>query len=103
MSVWRWRKVRRAVIDEKLRDQFELLGEDVLANGLAAGVHSQKSEPLDTLLKQNHQEIVLWLRERRDEEAKREDRLEAVECAILVFVVLGVAVEFANLVWLMAH
>jgi hypothetical protein len=95
MSMWRWRKVRRAAIDQKLRDQFELLGEDVLAHGLGAGVQSQKAEPLDTLLKQNHKEIVLWLQERRDIAERHADRLETVEWAILIAVIIGVIADLA--------
>jgi hypothetical protein len=41
---------------------------------------------------QKRQEIVEWLRERRDAAALHEDRVETVEWAILVFVVLGVVV-----------
>jgi hypothetical protein len=100
---WQWREVRRAAIDHKLREQFELFGEDVLAHGLAAGVLSQKSEPLDTLLKHNHREIVLWLQERRDIAERHENRIETVEKWILVFVAVGVVVESVNLFRSFAH
>jgi hypothetical protein len=46
---------------------------------------------------QKRDEIVQWLRERRDTAERREDRLETVEWAILIFVVMGVAADIAIL------
>src|SRR5260370_30434123 len=94
--MWWWRKVRLATIDTKLRDQFELFGEDVLAHALAIGAISTEQGPLVPLLKEHRSEMMAWLQERRDIAERHADRLETVEWAILIFVVLGVIVESAR-------
>jgi hypothetical protein len=93
--MWWWRKIRKANIPDELRDRFELFGQDVMAHAIGAGEHSSKGVELDGLLRQNRAEILEWLREKRDEAAQHADRLETVEWAILIFVVIGVAADLA--------
>lgn len=93
--MWRWRKVRDAKIPHELRDRFELFGEDVLAHAVGAGEHSSKGVELDGLLQQKRDEILRWLREKRDQAARHADRNEAVEVAILIAVVIGVLADLA--------
>jgi len=69
-----WKKVLRANISPELRAQFELFGEDVLANGVGAGGPSSTEGELDKLLRERRREIVEWLQERRDDRERR-DRL----------------------------
>ena len=69
--MWWWTKIRRAD-----RAMFEGYGETMIAM-----VHWR--------------EAVLWLRERQDIHARREDRLETVEWAILIFVIVGVVADLA--------
>jgi hypothetical protein len=95
---WQWRKVREAAIAPDLREKFELYGEDVLAHGIGAGAHSDKGPELNNLVGEKRQQVLEWLRERRDTAEQHENRLETVEKWILVFVFLGVVVEVVNLV-----
>jgi hypothetical protein len=95
MLMWWWRKVNRANIAAELRDRFELYGEVVLANAVGAGEHSSKGPELNALLKERQTEIVEWLREKRDEADRHADRLETVEWAILVAVIVGVVADLA--------
>jgi hypothetical protein len=97
---WWWRKVRRANLDPKLRDAFDALGIYAMTNSIAnnyppapgarhaAGLNDQqiKAAALD------------WIREHNDREERHEHRLETVEWAILIFVVLGVVLDVAQLV-----
>jgi hypothetical protein len=88
-----WRKVRKAVIPDELRDRFELCGPDVMAHAIGAGEHSSKGAELDGLLRQKRAEILEWLRQKRDEEARNSDRREAVEWALLLFAIISVVVN----------
>jgi hypothetical protein len=94
---WRWRKVRRADIPEELRDRFELYGEALMAEAIASGDANRIGAELAGYGQQKRDEIVQWLRERRDTAERREHRLETVEWAILIFVVMGVAADIAIL------
>src|SRR5262249_35607881 len=94
MRLWWWRKIRRADIPKASRDLFERFGEDVIAMTLASGftpaapdLHPVYSDP--SLIEQATQ----WLTERGDLRIRREQRLEAVEWAILLFAVMTVVVE----------
>jgi hypothetical protein len=90
--MWWWHKVRRANISQELRERFEFYGETVIAlvtEGAKVGGGSELMQ-----LSLNHgPEIAAWLKERRDLHARREDRLETVEWAILIFVVVGVVAD----------
>jgi hypothetical protein len=90
-----WRKVRRANIPDTLRDQLEQAGETVVAMMLASGITAQYSGPLVGVLQTQWEGALAWLTERRDIQERREDRLEMVEWAILIFVVVGVLADFA--------
>jgi hypothetical protein len=91
--MWWWRKVRTANITAELRDSFEECGEDVIALALANPDLISKGGYLPNLIRGNYGPALLWLKERRDFHARREDRLETLEIAILIFVVVGVIVE----------
>jgi hypothetical protein len=93
--MWRWRKVRRANIPEQLRTQFERYGEDVLAHALAVGAHHTQGPELLNIMSGDRSPIMAWLTERRDIHERREDRLETVEWAILIFVIVGVLADVA--------
>jgi hypothetical protein len=85
---WRWHKVRRADISNELREELERYGETLMALAIASGEQIGQElaigKQLAWLGQQNREQIVDWLRERRDVAARREDRLEAVEVAILM-------------------
>jgi hypothetical protein len=65
----------------------------VLAQALAAGELSSKGDELNKLLHDKRQEIMEWLQERCDITERHANRLETVEWAILIFVILGVVVD----------
>jgi len=89
-----WRKVRGANIPDDLRTTFERYGEDVLAHAVAIGAASAGQGPeLIELLQGKKREIFDWLTERRDIKERKEQRIETVEWAILVWVVLGVIAD----------
>ena len=95
--MWWWRKVRRANIPQELRDRFEEYGEHIMAMAISVSgkeLYSQGAE-ITGLVLQKRGEITSWLREKADTAARREDRLETAEWAILVFVVVGVAADVA--------
>lgn len=92
--MWRWRKIRRADISQELRDELEQFGETVIAGALVlspAGVTTQTS--LYSLVSHHRDDALRWLTEKRDVAERREQRLETVEIAVLIFVILGVIVD----------
>jgi len=92
-----WRKVRRANIPDELRAWFELFGEDVLAHALGAGAYSSKGAELERLLETSRSEMLAWLQERRDLAERHAQRMATVQAAILIFIFLGVVVDFVLL------
>ncbi len=90
--MWWWRRVRPANIPEDLRIILERYGEDALAHALAVGPRIESAE-LYTILNTQRAGVLAWLTERRDIAARREDRLETVEWAILIFVIIGVITD----------
>jgi hypothetical protein len=90
-----WRKVRRANIPKELRERFELFGETLVALAIESGDANRIGVELAALGQQKRQEIVEWLRERRDLAARREQRLETAEWAIVIFAIIGVAATAA--------
>lgn|SRR5487761_956342 len=86
--MWWWRKVRYAEIPEELRDRFELFGEDVLAQAVSSAQWNSIVQGVELigLIQQKRREIMAWLRERRDLAERREQRVETLEWAILIFV-----------------
>jgi hypothetical protein len=85
------RKVRKANITPELRTHFERYGENVLVQVLVNNPQTQDKELVGLLA--HRQEIMDWLTERRDIHERREQRLEAVEWAILIWVVIGVIAD----------
>jgi hypothetical protein len=69
-----------------------------MALAIESGDANRIGTELATLGQRNRDEIVRWLRERRDIAARHEDRLEAVEVAILVFVVIAVVLDIVRLI-----
>jgi hypothetical protein len=88
--MWWWTKVRKADIPDDVRAIFQGYGENIIATVLATRQHKDYGD-LNIYLA----EAILWLRERHDVHARREDRLETVEWAILIFVVVGVLADVA--------
>jgi hypothetical protein len=64
-----WTKVRRANIPEDKRAMVEDYGETIIAMVLATRKHEDYGD-----LSKYWREAVLWLRERQDIHARREDR-----------------------------
>jgi hypothetical protein len=94
--MWWWRKIRRATIPQEDRDLFESLGETVIALMLTSGYGPSLDELRSVYYnKETLAKAVPWLTERSDLRERREDRVETVEWAVLVFVVLGVVADFA--------
>lgn len=99
--MWWWRKVRRAGIPRDMRDQFEQWGVEVLSQAISIsqpymGEDLKAYVPHDT----GHREQVLaWLTEMSDREVRREDRLETLEWAILIFVVIETLLSTAEFIW----
>jgi len=89
---WRWRKVRPANIPADLRDELERYGELAVATALARGFDVPTS-PMFTLVRDRRDDTLAWLTERRDIAERKEQRLETVEWAILIFLIVGVTVD----------
>ncbi len=94
---WWWRKVRKANIPKHEQDVFERFGEAAIRLTLAGCAGG--STPKELMDIYNNPEriahAVHWLTERADSLERRENRLETVEWAILVFVVVGVFADLA--------
>ena len=92
------RKVRKARIPQENRDLFERYGESIIVGLLISGLQPPYVE-LQRIYnnKDAMQNARDWLTERGDIRERREQRLEIVEWAILIFVVLGVIVESISL------
>jgi len=99
-------KIRKAQIRDDLREQLELLGENVvaLALGLDAmqggGGFGPATAPTKAMMivYQSQDAVAQWLREKRDEVEWHATRLEICEWAILLFVGLSVALEIRNII-----
>ena len=100
-----WGRVRKAAIPLGDRDTFERYGETVMGILLTGGLN-QIAEELINIYgdKTKHPFVRDWLTERSDLREGRERRMEFVEWAIFIFVVLGVVVEgwqlLCNFGWL---
>ena len=91
--MWWWRKVKHAKLAPELRRKFEIYGDDVVAQAVANPDIVRGTGNLPALIRTNYALAVDWLGERLDIHERREDRLETLEWAILIFVVVGVIVE----------
>jgi hypothetical protein len=91
---WWWRKIRRANIPADARDAFEQTGKFSVGAELAGDFPPAKiilrDKYVDGHIKQYGRD---WMREQVDREERREDRLETVEWAILIFVIVGVVAD----------
>jgi hypothetical protein len=91
---WRWRNVRKANIPKHERDTFERYGESIIGAILVGGL-TPRAPDLQAVYQ--NEEIIShardWLTERGDSRERHENRLETVEWAILIFVVLSVILE----------
>ncbi|MGA3305558.1 MAG: hypothetical protein ABSC26_06075 [Stellaceae bacterium] len=99
-----WRKVRYAEIPNELRDRFELFGEDILAQAFSAAQWNSVVQGVEliNLIQSRRPEIIAWLRERRDLEERREQRVETLEWAILIFVGIEVVHDLPSIIgWLL--
>lgn len=104
--MWWWRKVHEAHISLAERVLFERYGETVVAL-LLVNELIERPEAGTGIIKfggSGQKALVdvdaasAWLTERADLAELREQRLETVEWAVLIFVVLGVIVDIALLV-----
>src|SRR5262249_44276348 len=98
-GMWWWHKVGRANIPPDIRSRFELYGETLMGLAIASGDAIRIGQEVANLGQNHRNQIVEWLRERRDIQARHEDRLETVEWAILIFVIVGVIVDL----WMLFH
>jgi hypothetical protein len=96
IAMWWWRKVRKANIPDDIRAKLEQFGETVIAMSLSTGIVTNTGQL--SFLNHSWPDALAWLQERRDIHERREDRLETVEIAILVFVFLGVVLEVLTLI-----
>jgi hypothetical protein len=98
-------RIRKAQIRDDVRDQLELLGENVVALALGlgamqgAGGFGPATAPTKAMMivYQFQDAATQWLREKRDQAERHATRLEICEWAILLFVGLSVALEMRNL------
>ena len=89
--MWWWRRVRKAQIPPEVRDLFERHGENVIGMVLAGGFNPAapdlqgiyRNETLKAFATQ-------WLTERGDAHEQREQRLETLEWAIVVLIVMEI-------------
>ena len=91
--MWWWRKLRKANITDDQRTEFERFGEGVLAQAFAVGAARTQGPDLLNVLQRDRAPLLAWLTERRDIHERKEDRLETVEWAILIFVIVGVLAD----------
>ena len=95
-----WRRVRYAQIPDELRERFELFGETVLSMAIASPTYNSLVQGVELvgLMQVKRAEITAWLRERRDLAERREQRLETLEWAILVLILIEVVHDFPGMV-----
>lgn len=94
MRLWWWRKVRRANIGPVDRDTFERFGEPVIATVLASGLNPRPEELQQVYNNPSKLKAAeSWLTEQADLREQHEQRLETLEWAILIFVILGVVAD----------
>lgn len=92
-----WRKVRGANISQTDRDRFERYGETVVALLLASELTERPETAFKISFAGMYEQVIVdvraataWLTERADLHERREQRLEAVEWAIVIFVFIEV-------------
>jgi hypothetical protein len=89
-----FRKIRYANISPDKRETFERYGETVIQLMVTSGFNPRPEE-LIAIYQDKHAvaDATKWLTERADKNANHEWRVEIVEWAILIFVVLGVSFD----------
>ena len=93
--LWWWTKVRRTEIPPDERQILERFGETLIQLALVGGLQPGVPEITDIYNNTERREYALrWLAELHDLRELREQRLETAEWSILVFVVLGVVIDF---------
>jgi hypothetical protein len=99
-----FRKVRKADIPADQRVVFERYGETVIQM-IAAGGFSPRAVELQPIYGNPAMvsNAIKWLTEQGDIKHNHEWRIECVEWAILIFVVLGVIVEGSSLIAQLTH
>jgi len=103
--MWWWREVRRAQINEKLREAFDELGYYVVTNCIGNNMPPAAGVAISLGLndKQTKQAAVAWIREHIDREERHEQRLETVEWAILIFVGIEVLHDLPSIInWMVS-
>jgi hypothetical protein len=102
--MWWWRTVRRAVIPEQIRDEFERYGENIIALVHALpwtpGVLTPQTPlnlTLHDLVYHYRTDAIAWVTERRDKAERREQRLETSNGQFLIFVISRVVTDLALL------
>lgn len=97
--MWWWHKVRKAQIRADARAEFERYGTPVIAHALAiSGQSPGFPGHVVSYVTAHANDATAWLTEKRDIEARHADRIETLEWAILIFLVVGTIVEIASLV-----
>lgn len=93
--MWWWQKIRPAKIPEADRRDFERFGETVVGYAVLFGDRFPTSSPLYRVYTdyQTKTNAMDWLAERAHANARREERVEAVEWAVLIFVAVGVVAD----------
>jgi hypothetical protein len=93
--MWWWRKVRRAQIDDKLREAFDRLGHYAVAASIAENYPPAPGEgrALGLTNQQIKQAAIAWMTEHIDVAERHEQRIETVEWAVLIFVAVGVVLD----------
>jgi hypothetical protein len=104
--MWWRRKVRRADISQDDRDRFERYGETVVALLLASELTEHSETSTIVVGGFNLKKVIVdvdaaaqWLSERADLHERREQRLETVEWAVLIFVAVGVIADIVLLLY----
>jgi hypothetical protein len=97
MRLWWWRKVRYATIPKEARDIFERYGEFIISSVVTGGM-AQRHGDLQKIYTDQHKMLahaMAWLTERGDIREQREQRLETVEWAILIFAFWALLTELS--------
>jgi hypothetical protein len=91
---WWWHKIRHTDIPADVRQAFEETGPFAMSAELGANYPPAKAILRDKYADGKIKEYGhAWMRERYDRDERHGDRLETLEWAILIFVMLGVIVE----------
>jgi len=93
--MWWWTKVRKANIPPEVRETLEIYGETMVT--LVLATRDEKNIG-DLNITKYSGDALAWLRERHDVYVRRQDRREAVEWAILLFVAFSLLTDIAIII-----